>query len=352
MKVFNFSGDSFAVGQELEQCYHEWHSDLDSIKVNPYTLRRQMAIYKKHFPSLLDEIRGMAKAGGGSYEKLLYAILASSVDQLHHRAQPTKGCTIFGVKTANGLLVGRNYDWIPQARDAFHVYKMNIKGRYAYTAISDMNIYQRRHAGHKHWHFSAEDAINDQGLYIGLTFAHNPRYGYGLSSTHMIRLVAETCSTVEQAIRLFRKVPLMCAKNFFIADAQGNMVVIEHNSKTFKIVRPKDGILIKTNHYLSPDFAREDFALQNHPTHTTYLRYYETLREINKYLPDFGIENIHHILRRTPYVYANDPAQFVTVWSLAMNITAQHHRLIYDTTTGEKDLVLTKPADKNHDLTF
>jgi predicted choloylglycine hydrolase len=284
----------------------------------------------------------MAEAGGGSYEKLLYAILAHGVDQLHHQTPPVKACTIFGVKTASGLLVGRNYDWIPQARDTFHVYKMNIKGRHAYTGISDMNIYQRRHAGHKHWSFSAEDAINDQGLYIWLTFAHNPRYGYGLSSTHMIRLVAETCSTVEQAIKVFRKVPLMCAKNFFIADAKGNMVVIEHNSKTFKTIYPNDdGVLIKTNHYLSPDLAHEDFALQNHPAHTTYLRYYETLREINKHLPDFSLENIRHILRQTPYVYVNDPSQSMTIWSLVLDMTARRHSLIYDTSWAERRVDLS-----------
>jgi predicted choloylglycine hydrolase len=351
MRTLKFAGTSHEVGQELGQYYREWHQGSPEIPVNRRTLSRQLAIYQKHFPSLLEEIRGVAETlmgGGADYEKLLYLTIAHGVDMARVHPTPTKGCTIFGVQTDRGLIVGRNYDWIPQARDSFHVYDMNITGRNAYTAISDMNIYERQHARHKHWSFSAEDAINDQGLYIGLTFAHNPRVGYGLSSTHMIRLIVETCATVDQAVKLFRKVPLMCAKNFFIADATGKMAIVEHNSKTFRVIHPdKQGILIQTNHYLAPDLIHEDFCLENHPAHTTYLRYYETLREINLARAHFNTVYARKILRHTTYVYANDTSGFMTIWSLILDMTAQKYHLVFDTAGGEKTMTLDKPKVKN-----
>jgi predicted choloylglycine hydrolase len=342
MKILKFTGSSYGIGQELERYYREWHQDLTLSSINRRTLSRQLAIYQKHFPGLVEEIRGMADAspagGGANYELLLYAVLARDVDALRAQSAAPKGCTIFGAQTNQGLIVGRNYDWIPQARDSFHVFDMNITGCYAYTAVSDMNIYERRHASHKHWSFSAEDAINEKGLYVGLTFAHNPRVNYGLSPTHMIRLLAETCATVEQAVAVFCKIPLMCAKNLFIADAAGAMAVVEHNSKTFRVIRPnKQGVLIQTNHYQAPDLAREDFCLKNHPAHTTYLRYYETLREINLAGASFGPNHARKILRRTPYVYADSPDGFMTIWSLVLDMTARHYRLIFDTAEGEKD---------------
>ncbi|MDR3125638.1 MAG: C45 family autoproteolytic acyltransferase/hydrolase [Candidatus Nomurabacteria bacterium] len=340
MRTLKFTGNSYEIGRELEEHYREWHQDLPT-DINRRTLSRQLAIYRKHFPSLIEEIRGMADeaTGEGSYEKLLYSVLAHGVDNMRVRPPETKGCTIFGVKTPSGLIVGRNYDWIPQARDAFHIYNMNITGRYSYTGISDMNIYKRRHASHKHWSFSAEDTINEKGLYIGLTFAHNPRFGYGLSSTHMIRLIAETCATVDEALKVFRKVPLMIAKNFFVADASGNMAIVEHNSKIFKVLRPDErGILIQTNHYLAPELAREDFCLKECPAHDTYVRYYEALCGINRAGKDFNATYAHKILRKSPYIYANDPDGFMTIWSLVLDMTAKHYHLVFDTASCERTM--------------
>jgi hypothetical protein len=71
MKTLKFTGNSYEIGRELEQHYHGWHQDLPS-NINRRTLSRQLAIYRRHFPSLIDEIRGMADGatGGGSLSEI------------------------------------------------------------------------------------------------------------------------------------------------------------------------------------------------------------------------------------------------------------------------------------------
>ncbi|MDR0887400.1 MAG: C45 family peptidase [Candidatus Nomurabacteria bacterium] len=336
MRINKFAGTSREVGEQLGKFYEQQNRSLRDVQVNEATLNRQLAVYKKHYPELLEEIGGVAVGGNFDLEKLLYVSIAQDVDQRMSRVKATESCTIFGVKKGDKLLVGRNYDWLPQARDCFHIYEMDIAKRYKYIGITDMTIFDPHHTSHKHWSFSAEDAINDQGLYIGLTYAFNQRWSYGLASTHIIRLVAETCGTVAQALKVFRKTPLLTPKNFFIADKYGNMAAIEHTSKTFRVVRPdKDGILIQTNHYTAPDLLKEDSVFKQHPAHTTYLRYYETLREIKRH-PDFKFANIRPILRNTHYVYA-DSNDHQTIWSLAMDMTSGKREIIWDDASGEKE---------------
>jgi predicted choloylglycine hydrolase len=341
MKRVNFVGSSYDVGRQIGEYCRGRYKNQQEPAVNRQTLARQTEVYQKYFPSLLDEIRGMAEAAGETYERVLYASIAYLYSLAERRRAPEKGCTIFGVKKPNGeLLIGRNYDWWPLARDALHVCSMAIDQRYKHTIVSDMGVWGRREML-DYGMFSSEDAINEHGLYIGLTFAHNPRYDYGLSPTHVIRLVAETCRDVDEALKLFAKIPVMAAKNFFLADASGNMAVVEHTSREFEVIKPNaDGVLIQTNHYTAPSLFSQDRVLQEHPAHTSYLRYYETLREISRHLDDFTLHEVERILRKSHYVYSSGKGAFGTIWSLALNMNARQYRLIYDTARAERKVKL------------
>jgi predicted choloylglycine hydrolase len=341
MKKLKLIGNSYEIGLQLGAIYKANGRDLSDVEVNQPTLKKQLAIYSKHYPSLLEEIRGISQASGINHEKLLYVSLAKDIDFQRRKYSATEACTIFGVKTKQGLIVGRNYDWVSQARDCFQIYKMEISGRHNFFGVTDMNTWDQKHTSAKHWSFAPEDAINDKGLFIGLTFAYNHKVGYGIGSTHFIRLIAETCETVDQAIKTFRKVPASIPKNFFIADAKGDMAVVEHTSKKLAIIHPdKHGTLVKTNHYLSPSLTKEDTIIKDNFATTTFLRYAEVSQYINTHLDNFSAQHATRILRQTPYTY-DDGGQFKTIWSLVLNMTDKHYNIYYDTASGEKSDMLT-----------
>jgi len=189
-----------------------------------------------------------------------------------------------------------------------------------------------------------EDYINDQGLFIGLTYAHNPAASYGLTPSHIMRLIAEKCTTVSQALKIFQKVPVCYAKNFFIADKHGAMAVVEHAAAhQYQVLQPNANVLIHTNHYLAPRLVSHDQVLIEHPTHTTYLRYYEALRGINRCLErdgQFTRSDAMAILRQSNYVYTQDLPRFATIWSLALDLGDACYDLRFDTLTGEKSVRL------------
>ncbi|MFZ2072360.1 MAG: C45 family peptidase [Minisyncoccia bacterium] len=342
MKIEKFKGkNSFEIGQEFGKIYKKEGYSVDWIKIDKKIFAKQMQIYKKHFPSFLEEIKGIANSGNYDLDKLTYSFIAEHVSwEALKNKHLRHACSIFGYKEGKNLFVGRNYDWIPVTENIFRCEEVINKQKYSYIAISDMHII-KHYTKPKYQLYFPIDAINEKGLFIGLTASINEDWSFGLPSMHIIKLIAEDCKNVKEAINIFKQVPLNCAKNFFIADSSGNMAVIEHFSGLdFKVLKPKDNILIKTNHYNDPKFAKKDMVLKHRPTITTFLRYYEALMGINTFKDKFKQEDIIKILNnKDSYLLQNSP-NVRSIWTLSLNMTKKKYLLYYDLFGKKKSIKL------------
>ncbi len=342
MKMETFKAkDSFELGEQLGKIYKKNGFAVDWVTVKKDIYDRQLTIYKKHFPSFLEELRGLATVGGYDQEKLNYAFIANSVAWLMSKPRyAASACSVFGFKKDKDLFVGRNYDWLPATEKVFKVYKTLNKKTYSYLTISDMNIYKERTTLADQAYLPI-DCINENGLFIGLTASINNDWAFGLSSMHIIKLIAESCKNVEEAVKIFKKVPLNCAKNFFVADSEGNMAVIEHFSGlNVKVLHPQDDLLIKTNHYNDPEFSKKDKVLVYKPAITTYLRYYEILREVNMRRKTFAQTDIAKILNKKGSYLLQNSKTARSIWTLSLNMTKRQYTLYYDLFGRKKSLKL------------
>lgn len=315
---------------QAERLRNYRHSFFDW--TNAATLRRQLKIYQKFYPELIDETIAMAEHLHRPAEFLLYEYLASFVDFQRQRVQRhDHGCTIFAVRENGKVFVGRNYDWLPEAREFFERYDINITGAHRYFAFTDEGVWGR-HIGKRSRDFYVEDIINEHGLYAGLTASKIDKWNYGLSPSHLLRYVAEHCQTTRQALNAFARIPCAVPKNFLIADATGHLATVEHTSRSHVIIHPDaQGILIQTNHCIDPKLKSIDHVLQHNACPTTYVRYDEAQLLIREQLPNFQFTDIWRILRQSHYVYNSD-----TIWSLALELTEQRFNVYYDTATGQK----------------
>jgi len=290
----------------------------------------QLDVYREYYPEILEELRGMAEGGGFDEKELLFLFTCAEIIFFTDMLKISPGCTIFGIRNRNRAFVGRNYDWSPEAESLIACLTWLNPEKNQYTGITDLGVGSN----------TAEDTINDKGLYIGLTFANNHRWSYGLSNIHICRLVAETCATVDEALAVFEKVPLCCPKNYFIADRHGDMALVEHTSERFKVLYPKNDVLIQTNHYVDPDLAEEDMALRDTPLTDTFLRYYETLQRLNIQKEKFGYPDIMKLLTRPgSYVFHNHP-NVRTLWSLALDMKNSHYRVYWNLTGRRRTRLL------------
>lgn len=326
MKEITFKGNYREIGKQLGKIYRKNGKSFAVKKFDKNLYEKQLSFYKKFYPELLEELEGISEGGSYNYEDVVYDNVAGEIDWYKNKIKKTS-CTIFGVKDKFGTFVGRNYDWYPKTTAS--IYKYNNPYSYKYIAVTDNNYGPKPKK--KDILYYIDDAINEKGLYIGITFAYGAGISYGLPSQHIRKLIIEKCKNIKEALAIFKKIPVCCPKNFFIADKSGNMAIIEHASgKNYKVIKPKDGILIKTNHYLDPTLTKQDLILNARPTNGTFVRYYELLRNINL----IGVNKIKQdditklILNKTSYVRQNSPAT-KTIWSLSMDMKKGKFDLYY-----------------------
>ncbi|MDO4967197.1 MAG: C45 family peptidase [Candidatus Saccharibacteria bacterium] len=337
-----FTGSYTEFGEYLAKKLAERNHDFNT-QVNKRTLNKQLKIYKKYWPEILEESKAVANYLNMPEDEILYDEIASTIDSQKRHVKnahdsKTDACTIFAINENSKTFVGRNYDWDSSARNYFQTYNLKIGKSYRYFAFSDEGTYPR-HYGRRTWKLYMEDAINEHGLYIGLTASklREKYWSYGFSSYHIIRYIAEHCKTAKEAIAAFRKIPVAVPKNFLIADKTGDITVIEHAAKSYKILRPKKllGVdyIIHTNHCLSPEYAKVDPVLRCNPSADTFLRYAEADYLIRTQLPNYDFTDTSRILRNSHYVYNED-----TIWSLALELSEPRLTYYYDTAEGQKEV--------------
>lgn len=334
-----FKGSFFEIGKQEGEIYKKNGMEINNIEIDTTIYKNQLEIYKKYYPELLEELSGIATGLNSDEERVINYFITNEIN-FFKKFISGKACTIFGLKTKDSLYVGRNYDWIPETEDIFQIYKVYNPQKNSFVAITDGAYGGEAGLNVKNFYYNVDDAINDKGLFIGLTFAYANEWSYGLTCIHMTKLIAETCTTVEDAIKVFKRVPLCCPKNFFIADKKGNMVIVEHTSKKFKIIHPKDNLLIQTNHYVDKGLESEDTVLKRVPYHNTFLRYYETLYGVNFNREKFNYDDIIKILgRKGSYTCQNFPG-IKTIWSLSLDMQKQKYVLFYDLFEKRKQINL------------
>jgi predicted choloylglycine hydrolase len=320
MKVEIFKGDHFQIGVEQGRVYKKKGLNLEKISIDRELLAGQLKIYERYYPELLEQIRGTCLGGGYDKDVFLSILLTDKVKYYIKRMKLNGACTIFGIKNSNGVFVGRNLDWTPDSESAFKVYKDINSKAYSFIGISDMMIGSKNDIKNKFLFYDTTDLINEKGLFIGITFGYYDSWRYGITPQHMSQIIAERCSTVEQALTIFKNIPVATPKNFFIADKSGNMAVVEHVSKKYKVLYPKKEILIQTNHYVDTDLAKEDQVLQNEPKNSTFERYSETMNKLNSKKNSFKFNGIIDILGDTNSCVCQNKREIRTIWSLALDM--------------------------------
>ncbi len=326
---FTGSRDDYArlQAKRLAENGHDFYS-----YANMNTLHKQLKIYQKYYPEIICEVEMIADDLRVERDLLLYEELGAAVDQQRRKANVHQhGCTIFAVRENGQTFVGRNYDWLPAARGFFEGYELAIAGVNRYFAFSDEGVW-RRHTGKNTRKPYFEDAVNEHGLYIGLTYAHLDKWDYGIKPSHMIRYVVEKCQTTRQALAAFRRIPNSIPKNYLIADASGDIAVVEHAAREYAVVRPgQSGVIVKTNHALAPTLQKYDKVLRDNPAATSFVRQAEARYLIAEQMPNFQFTDIWRILRKSHYVYNAE-----TIWSLALELSSGRFNIYSDTAMGQK----------------
>ena len=176
--------------------------------------------YERHFPTALEELAGLA-AGQDCPREDLEAVLFTT-----YALPPACGCSCLAVSNGNGVFFGRNSDFLT----AMEPYNTHVVYQFSSGGIP--------FAGNTTSFVQMEDAVNAQGLAIGLTSVYTPRPRPGLNAGMALRLLAESCATVTEAFARLRELPLASCQTLTLADETGDIAVAECGPEGVRIERP------------------------------------------------------------------------------------------------------------------
>lgn len=234
-------------------------------------------IYERHYPEILEEIRGLAEGQRGSYEEFCGFLFSMYCFPFHNH------CTCFAFRDHTHLIFGRNSDFLTELEKLYMNCLYQLKDVYAFNGNTTAFI-------------EMEDGINEYGLAIGLTFLYPALIKPGLNAGMLVRYLLEKCTTVEEAVKSLKKIPIASQQTLTLADSTGSMAVIECNCEHMEIIRPteKDNFVVAANIFTSEEMAKyNNNVIDNWRAEE---RYFVASRALKEHRNNFSLELAKDIL--------------------------------------------------------
>lgn len=199
-----------------------------------------ISVYKKYFPEILEEIKGIADGQNISYEDLYTFLFSMYCFEFENK------CTCLAVKKDDKIIFGRNSDFLTEIEKLYDSCYYNLKDSYSFIGNTTAFV-------------EIEDGVNEYGLAAGLTFIYPRMRKPGLNAGMIVRYILEKCRTVNEALEKIKTVPISSAQGITLADKSGAMAVVECNSEKMKIIYPKDNenFVVSANNFYS--FEMEEY---------------------------------------------------------------------------------------------
>ena len=276
-------------------------------RIDHEEIRRRASAYleviERENPAYVAEMRGIAE---GSHQDILdivavnvrYEILYTEFVRVgleRELAAPgVGGCTSFAVlpsHTSNGhLLIGQNWDWIPEVRGA--VVAAQREGLPESLGFTEAGI-----AG-------AKIGVNAAGIGLAINGLVTDRDSWArLRKPFHVRCWEVLASrTLKDAVRAVAGTERACSANFVVgvAGAGGPEVVdIEAAPDSDYRLAPEDGLLVHANHFVHPDSGglRQPLADDRPTTFHRYERMTTLLREATRGGRKIRVDDVKDMLR-------------------------------------------------------
>ncbi|WP_371017879.1 C45 family autoproteolytic acyltransferase/hydolase [Pseudalkalibacillus sp. JSM 102089] len=205
VSIEQYRGPSVEIGYGLGS-----HEQMEVVQercenfVQPTNLEETQQVYQRFAPHLLDEIMGISIALMISPHKALSLFSGYDLPILEGL-----GCT--AVMTNHGYV--RNYDFGPAFYDGRLILRQPEE---SYATC-----------GHSLFGIGLHDGMNEHGLTAGLHFVSTRFHQKGLMAGIVVRMVLDTCRTIEDAISLLKVLPHADEYNYSLTDASGKSAIVE-----------------------------------------------------------------------------------------------------------------------------
>jgi isopenicillin-N N-acyltransferase-like protein len=218
------------------------------------------------YPDLLEELHGISESSGVDYSNLLHLNLNTDVAYARAYAM-VFDCTQV---VANGSATRDGKTYLAKTRDLTRgpVRQVLLHREY------DDGTYRNEIASAGQ--LTLPVGVNSFGVAVGTSGQWSSRVvvdlARGDSAWHIPNLqpVLRHARSAEEAVQMVRQQPRVAGMNMTVAD-EHTAVALEITDTDVHVFEPEDGILVRTNHYLSP--ALQHLAPTREENHGTFDRY-------------------------------------------------------------------------------
>lgn len=203
------------------------------------------AYVQEYAPFLDEEIQGMAEGAGISLGE---AYLLQVRAEMNNHVKALNECTTFAVSaevTKDGIpLAGQNVD-LPSFYGEIGVV-LEIIPESGSKILMFTPAGQISHIG-----------INTEGMAVFANAITSDGWGEGLPR-YMFSRLALTCRTVDEAVEKLSNLKRSSARNIIMMDKNGGMADYENTPMKDAVIKPENGILAHTNHYVADSLLSEE----------------------------------------------------------------------------------------------
>jgi isopenicillin-N N-acyltransferase-like protein len=299
----------------------DWHdARIDAARFGP--------AIEAFAPAYLTELSGIADGAGVDLDDVMAINVRTEVLYSNRMsnalgARAPAECSVFGsAQDDRPVVVGQNWDWAPAAMGTCVVLQAEPDDAPAYTTVVEAGLL-------------AKFGVNSEGFAV-MTNAlsctedvADPAVPYHV----MLRALLE-CSSTAEALDRLGSAQRASSANYLLVDSEGRAVDVEARpggaEALHRIERDDRGVLLHTNHFVSPEFDAVDYAdLVVSTTRTRLAR----LSDMVSGAPDPGAltlfesamtdhTNAPESLCRHPDDRLPQPEQSMTVSSVLVDLTA------------------------------
>lgn len=177
---------------------------------------------------------------------------AARVKQALVTPLPSECTVVAGVTPDGRVLAGQNWDWMPFASDTVVVLRSEPDDGPALVTVVEAGLL-------------AKFGVNSAGLALSTNaLACEEDEGDPGVPYHVLLRAVLGCGSVDEAVGVLEKAERASSANYLLADSTGSIVDVEARpgdiDRLHKLSPDADGLLLHTNHFVSPDFDCVDYA--------------------------------------------------------------------------------------------
>lgn len=247
-------------------------------------LRKTRELLQEVDSPLLAMIRGQAETLEFEFDTLLRYDLVSYLrddlmtrkrfDRAHHKPPGTEGCTTWAAtgSAAAGRqpILVKNRDYRLEHLPLQIVIHATPDSGYRYVCSGSAGSPGVFCAG-----------VNQAGLAVADTHVCSTDLGPGLPDYALMMHILEAHDSVSSAVDYLRSAPRLGRNSLILADARGHLAVFEIGHRSYGLFETHDGVLVNTNHFVSPELR--DCFVDTEPPKTkgnSFQRYEKVAHEL------------------------------------------------------------------------